>query len=113
MIHCFMIIQIASNKYLSDNNPGALEKAVDLCIEYVKKASKSIIKDLQQTLVDMLITKSISHMKPSLQEKGMETIWCLIEKTEDYEGIADSVCKTFSNTNVKVCKQNVIHVLCK
>lgn len=23
-------------KYLSDSNPGALEKAVDLCIEYVK-----------------------------------------------------------------------------
>ena len=61
-------------KYLADSNPGALEKAVDCYIEFVKKASKSIISDMQGTTIELLISKSISHLKPSLQEKGMEAI---------------------------------------
>ena len=63
------------------------------------------------TLIDLLITKSISHMKPSLQEKGQEAVWCIVEKTEEYEAIADCVCKTFSNSNVKVWIQKVLQML--
>ena len=74
----------------------------------LNKANKTIIKELQPTLVDMIITKSISHMKPTLQEKGMEAVWWIIEKTVDYEGVAEEVCKTFSNTNVKVWFQKVL-----
>lgn len=61
-------------KYLADNNPGALEKAVDCYIEFVKKASNTIISDMKATTIDLLISKSISHMKPSLQSKGMDAI---------------------------------------
>jgi hypothetical protein len=60
--------------YLSDANPGSLEKAVDCYIEFVKRAPNSIISDMKATAINLLISKSISHMKPSLQEKGLEAI---------------------------------------
>lgn len=89
-------------KYLSDSNPGALEKAVDLFIQYVDKASDGIIKEIQPIAIDLLITKSVSHMKPSLQEKGMEAICAIIENTDGFEEVAECVSKTFSSSNVKV-----------
>jgi hypothetical protein len=89
-------------KYLADSNPGALEKAVECYVEFVKKASNSIISDMQATTIDLLITKSISHMKPTLQEKGMEAICCIIENTEDFEGVSEAVAKSVQSNNVKV-----------
>lgn len=89
-------------KYLADNNPGALEKAVDCYIEFVKKASNNIIAEMQAVTIDLLISKSISHLKPSLQEKGMEAICCIIENTEDFEGVAEAVCTQIKSNNVKV-----------
>lgn len=77
----------------------------------LNKANKSIIKDMVPTLIDMLITKSISHMKPTLQSKGQEAVCCIVEKTEEYEAISECVCKSFSNSNVKVRIQKVIMIL--
>lgn len=90
------------NNYLKDNNPGALEKAVDLFIEFIKKADDSIINNIKSATIDLLINKCISHLKPSLQEKGMEAICCIIENTEDFEGVSEAVCNSVSSTNVKV-----------
>ena len=90
------------SKYLADVNPGALEKAVDWFIMFVNKASKGIISDIQFGAIDLLITKSISHMKPTLQSKGLEAIWCIIESTEDFEGVSEAVCKCIKSSNVKV-----------
>jgi hypothetical protein len=88
--------------YLKDSNPGALEKAVDWYIEFVKKANSSIIGDSKTETIDLLVSKSISHLKPTLQEKGMEAICCIIEKTEDFEGVSEGVWKPIKSTNVKV-----------
>ena len=63
-----------SNKYLKDSNPGALEKAVECFAEFAKKADKDIISELIAAYVDLVITKSISHLKPVLQDKGKEAI---------------------------------------
>lgn len=95
-------------KYLADNNPGALEKAVNCYIEYVKKAPDSVVRDIQEKSIDNLIAKSISHMKPTLQEKGKEAICCIIESTEDFEGVSEAVCKSIKSNNVKVSWDKVI-----
>jgi hypothetical protein len=90
------------NGFLKDSNPGALEKAVDLYIEFIKKADNSIVNNMKSATIDLLISKSISHLKPSLQEKGMEAICCIIENTEDFEGVSEVICKQMKSTNVKV-----------
>lgn len=89
-------------KYLADNNPGALEKAVSWYIEYVNKAPTTIISDMQATAINLIISKSVAHLKPTLQEKGLEAIWWIIENNEDFEGVSEAVCKPIKGTNVKV-----------
>ena len=90
------------NKYLKDSNPGALEKAVDSFIEFAKKADKSIISELIPAYVDLVVSKSISHLKPVLQEKGMEAICCVLDNTEEFEIVSEGICKTVKGANVKV-----------
>ena len=38
------------------------------------------------------------------EEKGMEAVCCIIENTEDFEGVAEAVCQSIKSTNVKVSK---------
>jgi RNA-binding protein YhbY len=57
---------------------------------------------MKASAINLLISKSIAHLKPSLQEKGLEAICCIIENTEDFEGVSEAVCASVKSTNVKV-----------
>ena len=65
-----------------------------------------MISEIQASTIDLLISKSVAHLKPTLQEKGMEAICCIIENTEDFEGVSEAICISIKSSNVKVSSQN-------
>lgn len=75
---------------------------MDCFTEFAKKADKGAISELISGYVDLLITKSISHLKQTLQEKGIEAICCLIDNTEEFDLVSEAVCKSVKGANVKV-----------
>tara|TARA_B110000285_G_C14776755_1_gene446594 strand:+ start:249 stop:689 length:441 start_codon:yes stop_codon:yes gene_type:complete len=72
--------------YLKDNNPGALEKALNCFNEFIAKINKALLtaEDVNPIL-SMLIEKCLTHMKPVLKKLAGESILLLFEAFETFE----------------------------
>ena len=64
--------------YLKDNNPGALEKALNCFNIFMDKIHKSLMtaEDVNP-IINMLVEKCMTHMKPVLKKLAGEAILIL------------------------------------
>jgi hypothetical protein len=54
-------------KYLSDINPGALEKCLDALEAFIDKADPRVVTGSQNDIIKILIEKCIGHAKPTIK----------------------------------------------
>ena len=54
-------------KYLSDVNPGALEKCLDALSFFLDRAHKNVVGECQNDLIKILIEKCLLHAKPTIK----------------------------------------------
>ena len=95
--------------YLKDNNPGALEKALNCFNIFIDKISKSVLtaEDVNPILT-MLVEKCLTHMKPVLKKLAGESILLLFEAFETFEESLDTFIALAGHKVPKVSSLNFI-----
>ena len=75
--------------FLKDTNPGALEKALDSLVEFLKKVPAKVLLDAQNGIISIIIEKMLfTHAKPGIRAKSLESFLSLFEVTDNF---ADSI----------------------
>ena len=54
-------------KYLSDSNPGALEKCLEALNFYIDRANPKLVGESQTDIIKVLIEKCMGHAKPTIK----------------------------------------------
>lgn len=92
--------------YLKDNNPGALEKALNCFNLFIDKIHKSLLTAEEiNPILSMLIEKCLTHMKPVLKKLAGESILLIFEA---YESFADSQDTLIAMAGHKVPKVSLV-----
>lgn len=78
--------------YLKDNNPGALEKALNCFNIFIDKIHRSILtaEDVNP-IISMLVEKCMTHMKPVLKKLAGEAILMVFCAFETFEESQDTL----------------------
>ena len=71
-------------KYLSDSNPGALEKALEALEQFLNKGDPKLSSTCQIAIIKILIEKCIGHMKPTIKNKATECFNLSFEVVENF-----------------------------
>ena len=78
--------------YLKDNNPGALEKALNCFNIFIDKVHKSLLSaEDVNGILSLLIEKCLTHMKPVLKKLAGESILLLFEAFETFDESQDTL----------------------
>ena len=88
--------------FLKDNNPGALEKALDCLAMFLQKVRQQIIVEHANEILSMLIEKCLAHAKPVIKEKAKTCINLIFTVTENFTDCGDVLTSLASHKNVKV-----------
>ena len=96
--------------YLKDNNPGALEKALNCFNLFIEKIHKSIIspEDLNP-IISMLVEKCLTHMKPVLKKLASESLLLLFEAYESFDDSQETLTSLAGHKVPKVSTQFLFH----
>lgn len=89
-------------KYLADNNPGALEKALDALEAFIGRADPKLVLSSQNDIIKVLIEKCIGHAKASIKTKSTECFNLLFEVTESFDDSLETLSEMLSSKNAKV-----------
>lgn len=101
-------------KYLADSNPGALEKALNLLSEFLRKASVYVITEMQTETLKLLITKCGSHMKPVIKQQACECAALFPWSTNNFENLSEPFVECMKSSNIKAQQAAVtmaVHIL--
>jgi hypothetical protein len=78
-------------KYLTDNNPGALEKALNCMLVFLDRIHKDLLSENQNSMITTIVEKCITHMKPVVKEKSTECLLLIFEVSENFENSAETL----------------------
>ena len=89
-------------KYLSDTNPGALEKCLDSLGFYIDRGHPKLVAESQNDIIKILVEKCLMHAKPTIKQKSLETFLLLFEVSEQFEESNDTLIELLNSKNIKV-----------
>lgn len=89
-------------KYISDSNPGAQEKALDLMKVYVEKQPDMLLA-YSEGLVKALVEKGMASAKASIKTESSALVLDLFSVHKDnFEGFISGLISVIGNKNIKV-----------
>ena len=98
--------------YLKDNNPGALEKALNCFNIFIDKIHKSIMtpEDVNPIL-SMLVEKCLTHMKPVIKKLAGESVIALFVAFESFEESQDALIALAGHKVPKVSFLSIVFLI--
>lgn len=89
-------------KFLSDSNPAAQEKALEIANVYIK-TSPALLVVQNETIVKSLIEKGIASPKPGIKNESMNLLLDFFASHKDnFEGFISGIFQCLSNKNLKI-----------
>lgn len=89
-------------KYISDSNPGAQEKALDLMKVYLEKQPDMLLGH-SEGLVKALVEKGMASAKASIKNESLVIVLDLFSVHKDnFEGFIAGLISVIGNKNIKV-----------
>ena len=89
-------------KYISDSNPGAQEKGLDLLAVYIQNQPEIVLAHCEG-ITKALIEKGMASAKPSIKTESSNLILDLFSVHRDnFEGFQQGLLSSLNNKNIKV-----------
>lgn len=89
-------------KYIADNNPASMEKALLAIKEFVVWSDLNVIVDNYGSWINLLLTKGVTHNKQNIIDLSLDVIKDLVKKSQKFEDLTEPLLENMKSTNIKV-----------
>ena len=94
-------------KYLTEPNPGAMEKVLDCFHTFIDKGDSALLTSMQNSIYAPMMDKCLGAAKPSLKTKSMEIMLLFFEVSENFgDETLDALQAQIKSNKPKVRRRN-------